>query len=356
MFLLAELDLILITLGRFDLLVLLRLLVELFPFVVCCCITTPLQTSLVNFRLESTLHLILACFFFIFLSSHKFSPLLMLVCLLKQVLTEPDWIGGHIRFVMGGLVDFRFEIEVIVQLFFGLIVFRFCATHKIVAVLGQSQVNFGRFLCFFFCHRVLTLVIQRSQEFSWSFAWRKVFVLGFNGVHPWETKILDGAHIDLRVLSLDLFFTLIRVLGLLLGNGPGKITPHYFKLRLVCHVWLSNEAHLKESFKRLSDRDRRFIRNVVVVIHLLQVAFKSFENYVLRISWHWLYFFHFLQIILHPGVVLLDLVSAFGVVSQDVFYFSWSNDGLWALVDLRLVGWLDNFGGLSAHWRLFDTT
>jgi len=75
--------------------------------------------------------------------------LLVLVCLVKQVLAEADWAGGHFCLMMSSLVDFGFVGQVFVDLFFRLIVFCFCAADKIVAVLGQSQVNFRHFLCVF---------------------------------------------------------------------------------------------------------------------------------------------------------------------------------------------------------------
>lgn len=135
MFLFVELDLILIAIGSLNLVVLLRLFVKFFPFIGCSNITAGLQNSLVDFGFESTLHLILSGLLFHFLSSHQFSPLLMLACLVKQVLTESDWAGGHFCLVMSCLVDFGFVGEIFVELFFRLVVLCFCATNKIIAVL-----------------------------------------------------------------------------------------------------------------------------------------------------------------------------------------------------------------------------
>jgi hypothetical protein len=55
-------------------------------------------------------------------------------------------------------------------------------------------------------------------------------------MHPGETEILDGAHIDLRVLGFDLLFVLIIYCVIVGGNVPGNVTPHCFKLRLVLKI------------------------------------------------------------------------------------------------------------------------
>jgi hypothetical protein len=88
----------------------------------------------------------------------------VLVCLVKQVLAEADRAGGHFCLMMSGLVDFGFVGQFFVELFFCLIVFCLCAADKIVAVLGQSQVNLRHFLCVFESQCVFTLVIHRAQE------------------------------------------------------------------------------------------------------------------------------------------------------------------------------------------------
>jgi hypothetical protein len=258
--------------------------------------------------------------------------------------------------MMSGLVDFGFVGEIFVELFFRLVVLCLCAAYKIIAVLWQSQVNLCCFLRLLNSHCVLTLIIQRAQEFSWVSTGRKVLVLGLRGVHPGETEVLDGAHIDLCVLGFDLLFAWIRIYCLIVrGKTSGKVTPHCFKLCLVLQVWFSNEAHLKQCLKCLSNWNVRFIRNVVVVIHLLQIAFESFENDVLRICWHWLHFFNFILVFFCFRGVLPDLVSTFGVIGKNFFYSSCSNNRLRRLVNLRLVSWLYYCGGLSTHWRFFYT-
>jgi hypothetical protein len=99
----------------------------------------------------------------------------------------------------------------------------------------------------------------------------------------------------------------------------------------------------------------RFVRNVVVVIHLLQIALKPFENYVLRICWHGFHFVNFFLVFFYFRGVLPDLVSAFGVIGKDLFYSSCPDNSLRLLVYLRLVSWFYYCGGLSTHRRFFDT-
>lgn len=206
-FLFAQLDFILITVCSFGLMILLRLLVKFFPFVCWRDITAGLLIPLVYFGFERTLYLVLFGLFLHFLGCHQLSSLLVLVCLVKQVLAEADRAGGHFCLMMSSLVDFGFVGQVFfVDLFFRLIVFCLCAADKIVAVLGQSQVNLRNFLCVFESQCVFTLVIHRAQELPWGFGWRKFFVLGLSGVHPGETEILNGTHIDLGVLGFDLLF------------------------------------------------------------------------------------------------------------------------------------------------------
>lgn len=206
-FLFAQLDFILITVCSFGLMILLRLLVKFFPFVCWRDITAGLLIPPVYFGFERTLYLVLFGLFLHFLGCHQLSSLLVLVCLVKQVLAEADRAGGHFCLMMSSLVDFGFVGQVFfVDLFFRLIVFCLCAADKIVAVLGQSQVNLRNFLCVFESQCVFTLVIHRAQELPWGFGWRKFFVLGLSGVHPGETEILNGTHIDLGVLGFDLLF------------------------------------------------------------------------------------------------------------------------------------------------------
>ena len=90
-----------------------------------------------------------------------------------------------------------------------------------------------------------------------------------------------------------------------------------------------------------------------MVIHLLQVAFESFENDVLRICWHRLHFWDFLLVFFYFRRVYLNLISAFGIVGKDIFYFRGPDNRLWLLIDLGLVSWLLCYRGLSILGRFF---
>jgi len=161
-------------------------------------------------------------------------------------------------------------------------------------------------------------------------------------VHPREAEILDCTHINLSVLSLDLLLH-VRSFDVIWWVGSSEVAPHFLKLSFIWQARLVNEAHLNECLKCLCDRNQGFVCNIVVVINLLQVALKSFENDILRIFWHWLHFRNPLLIFFYFMCVFFILISSFCVIGKDVFYFRSPDNRLGQLVDLRSVSWLRCF-------------
>ena len=211
------------------------------------------------------------------------------------------------------------------QLFFvgalGLVVLSLGAVDKIISVLKQTNMLL---VCF------LDIGRGHFETFTGDYT-KKVFVgsvllrLCF-GVHPGEAEVLDGAHVNFQTDRRDLISVVAQIFPKLLELGS-------IKFRI-----FDEESHLDRNFEGALLGDHGTVFDLVVVINLRKVAFKSLVHDTLTVMRDWLHFLDFrFSHFLASLCVCLGSFASHGVNIQKFIDARLARDFLGCLINRRRV-------------------